>query len=109
MIRIALVLTLVVLGGCFWASAGQDSIGRHLKAESERVVLALKSYRAKFGHLPDRLDLLTPKFLSAAPPVEIQYDAVRRSINFSYSPPKISRAYCSTSVERIDWNCGGIY
>ena len=104
-----LIIFCASLCGCFVWAAGKDPAGAKLQAQSEQVAAGLNAYRAKYGALPERLDLLVPEFIPALPSPSIRYDRSRASLAFNYSPswPQSGQAFCSTGIEHISWHCAG--
>ena len=96
------------LCGCLW-DVGKDPEGKRLEVQAERVITSVNAYRAKYGALPDRLELLVPEFISE-PPEHITFNPFSGLVSFHYQPswpmPAMS-ASCSTHVEHVQWHCSG--
>ena len=59
--RIAIVMFLLAcLCGCIW-NVGKDPRGQRLQAQAEQLIVSIKAYRAKYGALPERLELLVDR------------------------------------------------
>ncbi len=97
-----------LLSGCLW-EVGKDPRGQRLQAQTEQLIVSIKAYRAKYGSLPDRLELLVPEFIPA-PPERVSFNPFSGSISFRYQPswpePAMS-AFCSTNIEQVRWHCAG--
>ena len=108
--RIAIMGTLLILlCGCFPWEVGKDPRGQRLQAKTEQLIVSIKAYREKYGVLPERIELLVPEFISAAPE-HVSFNPHSGLIFFHYQPswPEAGMsASCSTNIEQVQWHCVG--
>ncbi len=108
LLQSVVVLTLSALGGCAVWPVDQDPAGMNYRRDSDRVILALQSYRHDKGAFPRDLNALVPSYIAALPeqPV-LDYHALDGSLSYRYTPswPQLRPVWCESVGNTTEWRC----
>jgi hypothetical protein len=87
-------------------------------AQARRVIAALARYHERFGHYPERLDLLVPEYIDSRDlilraavnseyPLEYRVADGGYQLAFRYSGPGVND--CEYTSASHEWKCDGHY